>query len=138
MTRKITMGVANILAGRQKKLFLGNLDARRDWGHAEDYVQAMWLMLQQPEPDDYVIATGEDHSVRDFAEEAFRCVDLDWRDYVEVDPAYFRPAEVAHLRGDYRKAAEKLGWQPRVRFADLVREMVEADCRRVGVEVKVG
>lgn len=138
VTRKITTGVANILAGRQKKLFLGNLDARRDWGHAEDYVQAMWLMLQQPEPDDYVIATGEDHSVREFAEQAFRCVDLDWRDYVEVDPAYFRPAEVAHLRGDYRKAAEKLGWQPRVRFADLVREMVEADCRRVGVEVKVG
>jgi GDPmannose 4,6-dehydratase len=136
VSRKITSGVANILAGRQKKLPLGNLEARRDWGHARDYVEAMWLMLQQDDPDEYVIATGEDHSVQEFAEIAFSCVGLDWREYVEVDPALFRPAEVQHLRGDYRKAQERLGWEPRVRFKDLIAEMVEADCRRVGLDIK--
>ena len=137
VSRKITAGVANVLAGRQMKVRLGNVEARRDWGHARDYVEAIWLMLQQSEPDDYVIATGEDHSVREFAERAFACVGLDWREHVEVDPGYFRPADVNHLKGDYSKAAERLGWQPRVRFAELVQEMVEADCRRVGVAVAV-
>jgi GDPmannose 4,6-dehydratase len=127
VTRKITRAVAHIKAGLQKKLYLGNLDAKRDWGYAPEYVEAMWRMLQQERPDDYVIATGETHSVREFCEEAFALVGLDWRDYVEFDPRYLRPAEVDALCGDASKAKRILGWEPKVRFKELVRIMVEAD-----------
>jgi GDPmannose 4,6-dehydratase len=127
VTRKITRAVANIKKGVQDKLYLGNLDAKRDWGYAKEYVEAMWLMLQQDEPDDYVIATGETHSVREFVEEAFSCVGLDYRKYIEIDPRYYRPAEVDLLVGDATKARIKLGWEPKIRFRDLVRLMVEAD-----------
>jgi len=127
VTRKITLGVARIKLGFQKKLFLGNLDAKRDWGYAGDYVQAMWLMLQQEKPDDFVIATGETHSVREFLELAFDQVGLDWRKCVEIDPRYLRPAEVDLLLGDASKARRVLGWQPAVTFADLVKMMVESD-----------
>lgn len=127
VTRKITRAVAHIKAGLQKKLYLGNLDAKRDWGYAKEYVEAIWLMMQQPEPDDYVIATGETHSVREFLEEAFSYAGLDWREYVEIDPRYFRPSEVDLLVGDASKAREKLGWQPRTTFKELVRLMVDAD-----------
>ena len=127
VTRKITMGLAAIKRGEMKELRLGNLDAKRDWGFARDYVEAMWLMLQQPKPDDYVIATGETHSVREFLEEAFSYVGLDWQDYVKVDQKYFRPAEVDLLLGDPAKAKRVLGWTPRVTFKDLVRLMVDAD-----------
>jgi GDPmannose 4,6-dehydratase len=138
VTRKITSGVARILAGKSTKLPLGNLDAKRDWGHAREYVQAMWLMLQQPEPDDYVIATGETHSVRDFVELAFSHVGLDYRQYVVTDPDLFRPAEVNLLLGDSSKARAKFGWKSQVRFEDLVPEMVEEDCRALGVGVAKG
>jgi GDPmannose 4,6-dehydratase len=134
VTRKITSGVARILAGRSRSVQLGNLEAKRDWGHAREYVNAMWLMLQQPEPDDYVIATGETHTVREFAELAFSHAGLDYKDYVETDPTLFRPAEVNLLLGDHTKARMKLGWNPSVTFEALVREMVEADCRALGVE----
>jgi len=134
VTRKITRGVAHILAGKQDKLYLGNLDARRDWGYAPEYVEAMWLMLQQDEPDDYVIGTGEPHSVREFLEEAFSYVGLDWRDYVEIDPRYFRPLDVENLIADASKAREKLGWEPRITFEDLVRIMVDADMEAIGLE----
>ncbi|MGW6791599.1 GDP-mannose 4,6-dehydratase [Streptomyces chartreusis] len=127
VTRKITSGVARIALGLSSELVLGNLDARRDWGHAADYVGAMTLMLQQDDPDDYVIATGEDHSVRDFCEAAFSCVDLDHSDYVQTDPRFLRPAEVNTLLGDATKARETLGWQPKHTFQDIVREMVEHD-----------
>lgn len=127
VTRKITRAVAHIKAGLQDKLFLGNLDAKRDWGYAKEYVEAMWLMLQQPTPEDYVIATGETHSVREFLEEAFGYVGLDWRKHVDVDPRYYRPAEVDLLIGDAGKAKRQLGWQPKVRFRDLARLMVDAD-----------
>lgn len=127
VTRKITRAVGRIKMGLQKKLYLGNLEAKRDWGYAGDYVEAMWLMLQQSEPDDYVIATGESHSVREFLEEAFGYVGLDWRRYVEVDPRYFRPTEVDHLQGDATKARAKLGWRPKVTFKELVRMMVDHD-----------
>ncbi len=127
VTRKITRAVARIKLGLQQKLYLGNLEARRDWGYAPEYVEAMWLMLQQEEPEDYVIATGESHSVREFLEEAFGYLDLDWRDYVEIDPRYFRPTEVEFLLGDASKARRQLGWQPKVSFQELVRIMVEAD-----------
>lgn len=133
VSRKITSGLARILAGRDSQVRLGNLEARRDWGHAREYVYAMWLMLQQPEPDDYVIATGETHSVREFAELAFQQANLDYRRYVVEDPAFYRPAEVSLLLGDAAKAREKLGWAPRIRFQDLVREMVQADCEALGV-----
>jgi GDPmannose 4,6-dehydratase len=129
VTRKITAAVAAIQAGRASELRLGNLDPCRDWGHARDYVEAMWLMLNQPTPDDYVVATGEAHSVRDFAAAAFAYVGLDWRDYVKHDPFLFRPAEVTVLRGDPSKAQRVLGWRHTVEFSDLVREMVEVDCR---------
>jgi len=138
VTRKITSGVARILAGKSTKLPLGNLDAKRDWGHAREYVQAMWLMLQQPEPDDYVIATGETHSVRDFVDLAFSHVGLDYRQYVVTDPDLFRPAEVNLLLGDSSKARAKFGWKSQVRFEDLVPEMVEEDCRALGVGVAKG
>ena len=127
VTRKITYAIASILKGKQKKLYLGNLDAKRDWGFAGDYVEAMWLMMQQDTPDDYVIATGETYSVRDFLEEAFGHVNLKWQDYVEIDPRYIRPAEVDLLLGDATKAREKLGWKPKVSFRELVQMMVDAD-----------
>jgi GDPmannose 4,6-dehydratase len=130
-TRKVTRAVAHIRAGLQKRLYMGNLDARRDWGYAPEYVEAMWLMLQQERADDYVIATGETHSVREFLEEAFGYVGLDWREFVEIDPKYFRPAEVDLLVGDASKARRVLGWEPKVRFRDLVRLMVDADVEAV-------
>lgn len=127
VTRKITRAVARIKANLQDKLYLGNLDAKRDWGYAREYVEAMWLMLQQDEPDDYVIATGETHSVSEFLTEAFSYADLDWRDYVEIDSKYLRPSEVELLVGDASKARQALGWEPKVTFKDLVRLMVDAD-----------
>jgi GDPmannose 4,6-dehydratase len=133
VTRKITSGVARILAGRSKQIQLGNLEARRDWGHAREYVEAMWMMLQQPEPDDYVVATGESHSVRDFVDLAFSQAGLDYRNHVVTDPTLFRPAEVNLLLGDATKARAKLGWTPSITFESLVREMVDADCRALGV-----
>jgi GDPmannose 4,6-dehydratase len=131
VTRKITRALANIIHKRQDKLYLGNLDARRDWGFAGDYVEAMWLMLQQDQPDDYVIATGRNYSVRDFLEAAFSYKGLDWRKYVETDPRYFRPAEVDELLGDPSKAKKNLGWEPRVGFEDLVHMMVDSDIEDV-------
>ena len=136
VTRKITMGVAAIKQGHSKELRLGNLDAKRDWGYAKDYVEAMWLMLQQPKPDDYVVATGETHSVRDFLEEAFASVGLAWKDFVKVDPKYFRPAEVDVLLGDSTKARRVLGWKPKVGFKELVRLMVVADLAGGGAPVR--
>lgn len=127
VTRKITRGLARIQAGLQDKLYLGNLDARRDWGYAPDFVEVMWLMLQAPEPDDYVIATGESHSVREFLELAFGRVGLNWEEYVEIDPRYFRPTEADVLLGDATKARKRLGWKPTVLFEELVRIMVDAD-----------
>jgi GDPmannose 4,6-dehydratase len=132
VTRKITLGVAAIKKGRAKQIRLGNLDAKRDWGFAGDYVEAMWLMLQRDQPDDYVVATGQTHSVREFLEEAFACVGLDWKEHVVVDPRFFRPAEVDVLLGDPAKAKALLGWQPRVDFKGLVRMMVEADLEGQG------
>lgn len=137
VTRKITSGIARILAGKTKELKLGNLDAKRDWGHAREYVYAMWLMLQQPEPDDYVIATGETHSVREFVEAAFSRVDLDYRKYVRTDPDLYRPAEVNVLLGDATKAHRELSWRAEISFHELVSEMVEADCRSVGAPLPV-
>jgi GDPmannose 4,6-dehydratase len=131
VTRKITHQVARIRYGLGSKLLMGNLDAQRDWGFAGDYVYAMWLMLQQGKPDDYVLATGETHSIRDLLEIAFDAVGLDWRDYVEIDAKLIRPAEVDILRGDSTKARERLGWKPRVRFAELIRMMVKADLELV-------
>ncbi len=127
VTRKITHGVAKIRLGMAKDLHLGNLDAKRDWGFAGDYVRAMWLMLQQDQPDDYVISMGETHSVREFCEVAFGYVDLDWQKYVVQDPAFVRPAEVDHLIGNPSKAGRELGWEPTVSFTDLVHMMVDAD-----------
>jgi GDPmannose 4,6-dehydratase len=127
VTRKITRGIARIKAGLQDKIYLGNLDARRDWGYAAEYAEAMWRMLQQDEADDFVIATGETHSVREFLEEGFCYAGLDWREHVEIDPWYLRPAEVDLLQGDASKAKDKLGWQPKTKFRDLVRLMVDAD-----------
>jgi len=127
VTRKITRAIARIKAGMQDKLYLGTLDAKRDWGYAPEYVEAMWLMLQRDEPDDYVIATGESHTVGEFVELAFAHAGLDWKRYVEIDPRYFRPAEVDSLRGDPSKAHEKLGWQARTSFGDLVALMVDGD-----------
>lgn len=127
VTRKITSGLARIVRGQDKNLALGNLDAKRDWGHAREYVNAMWLMLQQPEPDDYVVATGESHSVREFVELAFSHVGLNYQDYVTEDERFYRPAEVQLLEGDATKAKQKLGWNHRTTFRDLVLEMVEAD-----------
>ncbi|HSV73417.1 MAG TPA: GDP-mannose 4,6-dehydratase [Chthonomonadales bacterium] len=129
VTRKVTRAVGRIRAGLQRELFMGNLDARRDWGFAGDYVEAMWLMLQQQGPDDYVVATGEAYSVRDLLAEAFGCAGLDWQQYVRTDARYLRPTEVDHLCGDASRAREKLGWAPRVGFGQLVRMMVEHDTR---------
>ena len=136
VTRKITRAVARIVGGMQKKLFLGNLDSKRDWGYAKDYVRAMWLMLQQDEPDDYVVATNETHSIREFLDLSFGYVGLDWHDYVEFDPRYLRPAEVDLLIGDCSKAQEKLGWTPSVSFSELVALMVEADLAALGLPSK--
>ncbi|MDJ0897662.1 MAG: GDP-mannose 4,6-dehydratase [Xenococcus sp. MO_188.B8] len=133
VTRKITRAIARILAGQQQKLYLGNLDAQRDWGYAKDYVRAMWLMLQQDTPDDYVVATGETHSIREFLDIAFGHVNLDWQDYVVFDPRYLRPAEVDLLMGDPTKAQTKLGWQPSVDFPGLVKLMVNADLSALGL-----
>jgi GDPmannose 4,6-dehydratase len=134
VTRKITRAAARIKAGFQDKLYLGNLDAKRDWGYAMEYVEAMWLMLQQERPDDYVIATGETHSVQEFLEEAFSYLDLDWRQYVDIDPQYYRPAEVDLLVGDASKAKRSLGWEPKTTFRDLVRLMVTADIEALDSE----
>lgn len=134
VTRKITRAVGRIKAGLQEKLYLGNLDAHRDWGFAGDYVEAMWMMLQQSEPDDFVIATGEAHSVREFLEEAFSRAGLEWQSYVEVDPTYFRPTEVDYLRGDGRKAEQILGWHPKTAFQQLIRMMVDSDLRLAAEE----
>ena len=125
VTRKIAKAAARIKLGKQNKLSLGNLGAKRDWGHAKEYVEAMWLMLQQDEPDDYVIATGETYSVREFLNVAFEHLNLDWRDFVEIDAKYYRPAEVDLLVGDSSKAKAKLGWEPKIKFVDLVKEMVD-------------
>ncbi len=133
VTRKITRALARIVAGTQKKLYLGNLDAKRDWGYAKDYVKAMWMMLQHDEPDDYVVATGETHSIREFLDIAFSYVNLNWQDYVAFDSRYLRPAEVDLLIGDPTKAKQKLGWQPSVTFEELVKLMVEADLVALGL-----
>jgi GDPmannose 4,6-dehydratase len=135
VTRKITRGIANIKFGLDDKLYLGNLDAKRDWGFAGDYVEGMWMMMQQAEPDDYVLATGETHSVREFLDLAFDHAGLDWKKHVEIDPRYFRPAEVDLLLGDSTKARQKLGWQPRVSFPELVRMMVDADLELIRAKV---
>jgi len=131
VTRKVTDGVARIKLGMQQELRMGNLDAKRDWGFAGDYVRAMWLMLQQDKPDDYVIATGETHTVRELVQNSFGCVGLDWQKYVKVDPAFVRPAEVDLLLGDPSKAKRQLGWTPQVTFAQLVERMVKADVQRL-------
>jgi GDPmannose 4,6-dehydratase len=131
VTRKITRAVARIKRGKQKEIYLGNLDARRDWGYAKEYVEGMWRILQQDEPDDFVLATNETHTVREFCQEAFAHVGLDWQDYVKHDPRYERPAEVDLLIGDPAKAREKLGWEPQTKFHALVRLMVDADLRMV-------
>jgi GDPmannose 4,6-dehydratase len=134
VTRKVTRGVAGILARGEGTLRLGTLDSKRDWGHARDYVEAMWLMLQQPQPDDYVIGTGITHSIGELVEVAFGLAGLDWRRHVELDAAYRRPAEVDDLRADWSKAREKLGWAPKTTFEDLIREMLESDVRAAGLD----
>jgi GDPmannose 4,6-dehydratase len=134
VTRKVTRGVAQILAGKQSKLRLGNLDAKRDWGHARDYVEAMWMMLQEDEPDDYVIATGVTRTVEELVEVAFGSVGLDWKKYVVEDPAYVRPTEVDLLLGNPAKALKKLGWKPRISFEEMIRDMLETDLAAFGVE----
>lgn len=133
VTRKITRGITMILAEKEKYLFLGNVEPKRDWGFAPEYVEMMWKMLQQDEPRDFVIGTGESHSVQEFIEEAFSYVGLDWREYVRIDPRYFRPTEVENLRANPGKARERLGWEPRVTFKDLVKIMIDADMRKMGL-----
>jgi GDPmannose 4,6-dehydratase len=133
VTRKITRAIARILAGKQKKLYMGNLDSKRDWGYAKDYVKAMWLMLQQDAPDDFVVATGETHSVREFLDVAFGYVNLNWQQYVEFDERYLRPAEVDLLIGDPSKVQQQLGWMPSVSFEQLVALMVDADLHAIGL-----
>src|SRR5947209_18118758 len=133
VTRKVTRGIAAILAGRSEKVRLGNLDSKRDWGHARDYVEAMWMMLQQEKPDDYVIATGIQWSIRQLAEVAISRLGLDWQEYVEVDQAYFRPADVPDLCGDPKKAREVLGWRPKTSFREMIGEMLEFDLAAAGL-----
>lgn len=135
VTKKITHAIARILKKEQDKLYLGNLEAKRDWGYAKDYVEAMWLMLQQEKAEDYVIATGETHSVREFLDEAFGLVGLDWKKYVEIDPRYYRPAEVDLLLGNPAKAKEKLGWKPKTTFKELVKIMLEYDLNNCGLSL---
>jgi GDPmannose 4,6-dehydratase len=127
VTHKVTRAAVRILRGEQENLLLGNLDAKRDWGYAKDYVEAMWLMLQQPTPDDYVIATGETHTIRDLLDVAFGHLGLDWHQYVGIDPKYYRPAEVDILQGDASKAKSILGWEPKTSFKELVEMMVDSD-----------
>jgi GDPmannose 4,6-dehydratase len=134
VTRKITRALAAIRAGKQDTLYLGNLDALRDWGYAPDYVAAMWKMMQHDRPDDFVVGTGESHSIREFLDEAFGYVDMDWREYVRIDPRYFRPNEVDHLQADASRARQALNWEPRVFFKDLVRIMVDADLELAGLD----
>lgn len=134
VTRKITRSLARIVAGKDKKLYLGNLEAKRDWGYAPDYVEAMWMMLQQDKPCDYVIGTGETHSVKEFLEEVFNYAGLDWKKYVEIDPRYFRPTEVELLLADSSKARRELGWSPRISFKELVKIMVDSDMELIGLE----
>ena len=134
VTRKITRGLARILSGKDKQLSLGNLDAKRDWGYAKDYVEAMWLMLQQPKGDDFVIATGETHSIREFLEATFSLVGRDWKEFVVQDPRFMRPADVPHLEGDPRKAQKALGWKPKTSFRELVQLMVVADLKAEGLD----
>jgi GDPmannose 4,6-dehydratase len=134
VTRKITQGISGILAGRLKKIYLGALDAKRDWGYAPEYVECMWRMLQENKPDDFVVGTGESHSVREFIEEAFSYVDMNWEKFVEIDQRYVRPLEPAILTADSRKARRVLGWEPNIRFRDLVRIMVDADMRKAGLK----
>lgn len=136
VTRKITRAVAHIKAGLQKKLYLGNLDAKRDWGYAKEYVEAMWLMLQQDKADDYVIATNETHSIREFLDVAFQHAGMDWKKYVELDERYLRPAEVDLLIGDYSKAKKQLGWEPKTKFVDLAKLMVDADIKLLDDHLK--
>ena len=132
VTRKITRALVNILAGKQDKLYLGNVKAKRDWGFAPEFVECQWLILQQDAPDDYVIGTGESHSVEEFLEHAFSYAGLQWEKYVEIDPRYYRPTEVDYLLADISKAKEKLGWEPKVKFAELVKIMVDADMELSG------
>ena len=135
VTRKITRGIARILAGLDKKIYLGNLEAKRDWGYAPEYMEAVYLMLQQSTPDDYVIGTGESHSVREFLEEAFKYVGINnWQDYIEIDPRYFRPTEVENLIADASKAKEKLGWEAKTKFYDLVKIMMDTELRNYGLK----
>jgi GDPmannose 4,6-dehydratase len=133
VTRKITRGVAAISAGKQEKLYLGNLEARRDWGYAPEYVKVMWQMLQHDEPDDLVVGTGETHSVQEFVEEAFGYVNLDWKKFVEIDPRYYRPIEVSDLRADTSRASKKIGWKAEVKFHDLVKVMMDSDLEVLGL-----
>jgi GDPmannose 4,6-dehydratase len=133
VTRKITRGVAAICAGKQEKLYLGNLDAKRDWGYAPEYVEVMWQMLQHDEPDDLVVGTGETHSVQEFVEEAFGYVNLDWKKCVEIDPRYYRPTEVSDLRADTSKAKRKIGWMAEVGYHDLVKIMMDSDLGALGL-----
>ena len=135
VTKKITNTVAKIKAGLVDKLYLGNLDSARDWGYAPEYVEAMWLMMQQDKPDDFVIATGEHHTVKEFAQETFNLAGLDWKKYVEIDPRYYRPSETPVLIGDYRKAKEVLGWEPRVKFKELVKIMLEHDLKEYNLKL---
>jgi GDPmannose 4,6-dehydratase len=136
VTHKVTLAAARIALGTQTELLLGNLDAQRDWGHAADYVEAMYLMLQQPTPDDYVIATGQTHTIRELLDVAFGHVGLDWHNYVGVDKKYFRPTEVDVLLGDASKAKRVLGWEPKIRFKELIEEMVDADIREAQSELR--
>jgi GDPmannose 4,6-dehydratase len=136
VTRKITRALARIVSGEQDKLYLGNLDAKRDWGHAADYVRAMWMMLQTDTPTDYVIGTGESYSIREFLDRAFETVGLDWHSFVEIDPTYFRPTEVEFLQADPTRAIEDLGWEPEVTFGELVDEMVESDLAEIGLTLE--
>lgn len=134
VTQKIARGVARIKAGLDKKIYLGNLDARRDWGYAPEYMEAAYLMMQQEKPDDYVIGTGQSHSVKDFVEAAFKCVGINnWQDYIEIDPRYYRPSEVENLIGDAKKAKERLGWEPKIKFEDLVKKMVNNNLKEFNV-----
>ncbi|GAH90424.1 unnamed protein product, partial [marine sediment metagenome] len=133
VTRKITRGLAHIVAKKENKIYLGNLEAKRDWGYAPEYVEVMWLMLQQYKPDDYVIGTGETHSVKEFLEEAFAYLNLNYKEYIEVDPRYFRPTEVENLRADSTKAKKKLNWSPKISFKDLVKIMVDHDLELLGL-----
>ena len=132
VTRKITRGLANIIAKKEKKIFLGNLEAKRDWGYAPEYVEAMWLMLQQEKPDDYVLGTGENHSVKEFLEVAFKYLNLDWQKYIEIDSRYFRPTEVENLRSDPTKARKHLKWSPKISFENLVKIMIDHDLESIG------